>query len=62
MQGWVPRGLQSDGVPFLPNQLDDTFRASVPGGGVVGTRGQEFIRVIVTGDGRVVNAFPVNTR
>ncbi len=49
-------------VDLVLNQLDDTFRAIVPGGGVVGTRGQEFIRVIVTGDGRVINAFPVNVR
>lgn len=62
VQGWISRGLQSDGVQFLPNQLDDTFRAIVPGGGVVGTRGQEFIRVIVTGDSRVINAFQVNVR
>lgn len=62
VQGLISRGLQSDGMQFLPNQLDDTFRAIVPGGGVVGTRGQEFIRVIVTGDGRVINAFPVNVR
>jgi hypothetical protein len=62
IQGWISRGLQSDGVQFLPNQLDDTFRAIVPGGGPIGTRGQEFIRVIVTGDGRVINALPVNVR
>ncbi len=62
IQGWISRGLQSEGVQFLPNQLDDTFRAVVPGGGPIGTRGQEFIRVIVTGDGRVINAFPVNAR
>lgn len=62
VQGWISRGLQSDGVQFLPNGLDDTFRAIVPGGGVVGTRGQEFIRVVVTGDGLVINAFLVNVR
>ena len=59
VQGWVAQGLRSDGVQFLPNQLDGTFRAIVPAGQVVGTKGQTFIRVIVTGDGRVINAFPV---
>ena len=62
IQGWIARGLQSSAVKFLPNQLDDTFRAIVPGGGPIGTKGQEFIRVIVTGDGRVINAFPVHVR
>ncbi|WP_040321855.1 hypothetical protein [Austwickia chelonae] len=62
IQGWISRGLQFDAVQFLPNEVDDTFRAIVPGGGVIGTRGQEFICVIVTGDGRVINAFPVNVR
>ena len=60
IQDVISRGLQSDGVQFLPNQLDDTFRAIVPGGGTIGTRGQESIRVVVTGDGRVISAFPVN--
>lgn len=36
-----PGGLHSDGVQFLPNQLDDTSRAIVPAGGPIGTRGQE---------------------
>ncbi|WP_181905760.1 RHS repeat-associated core domain-containing protein [Microbacterium bovistercoris] len=62
VQGWISRGLKSDAAVFLPNELDDTFRVVVPGGGVIGTKGQEFIRVIVTGDGRVINAFPVNVR
>lgn len=62
VQGWVAQGLRSDGVQFLPNQLDDTFRAIVPAGRAVGTGGQTNIRVIVTNDGRVINAFPVNVR
>jgi RHS repeat-associated protein len=62
VQDWISRGLKSDAALFLPNELDDTFRVIVPGGGVIGTKGQEFIRVIVTGDGRVINAFPVNAR
>lgn len=62
VQQWIARGLKSDEAQFLPNGLDDTFRVIVPGGGTVGTRGQEFIRVIVTGDGRVINNFPVNVR
>ena len=62
VQRWVARGLRSDGVQFLPNQLDDTFRAIVPAGRVVGTGGQTNIRVIVTNDGRVINAFPVHVR
>lgn len=55
----VAQGLRSEGVRFLPNRLDDTFRAIVPAGEVVGTRGHTFTRVIVTADGHVINAFPV---
>lgn len=62
VQEWIANGLLSDGVKFLPNQLDDTFRAIVPAGQIVGTRGQTFIRVIISYDGRVINAFPVNTQ
>lgn len=58
----MAQGLRSDGVQFLPNELDDTFRAIVPAGRVVGTAGQTNIRVIVANDGRVINAFPVNVR
>lgn len=58
----VAQGLRSPGVQFRPNQLDDTFRAIVAAGRVVGTGGQTNIRVIVTNDGRVINAFPVHTR
>lgn len=46
----------------MPNQLDNTFRAIVPAGRVVGTSGETTIRVIVTNDGRVINAFPVKVR
>ncbi|GAA1194215.1 hypothetical protein [Prauserella alba] len=56
------QGLRSDGVQFLPNQVDDTFRAIVPVSWVVRTRGETKIRVIVTNDGRVINAFSVNAR
>lgn len=58
----MAQGLRSDGVQFLPNQLDNTFRAIVPAGRVVGTSGETTIRVIVTNDGRVINAFPVKVR
>ncbi len=62
IQGVISRGLRSDGVQFLPNGLDGTFRAIVPAGRTIGTKGQTNIRVILTDDGRVINAFPVNVR
>ncbi|NED96848.1 RHS repeat-associated core domain-containing protein [Phytoactinopolyspora alkaliphila] len=62
IQGWVAQGLRSSGIQFLPNRLDDTFRVIVPAGRVIGTKGQTNIRVIVTNDGRVINAFPVVAR
>jgi hypothetical protein len=63
VQGWVAQGFTIGRSSVSTDQLDDTFRAIVPAAGrVVGTRGQTNIRVIVTNDGRVINAFPVNVR
>lgn len=62
IQGWISKGLRSDGVRFYPNGVDGTFRAVVPAGRVIGTKGQTNIRVIITDDGRAINAFPVHDR
>ncbi|WP_375504208.1 polymorphic toxin-type HINT domain-containing protein [uncultured Jatrophihabitans sp.] len=60
VQTWVSQGLRSEGAVFAPNNLDDTFRVVSDMDRVVGTKGQTRIRAIVTDDGRVINAFPVN--
>lgn len=62
VQEWVAAGLRKEGVVFRENSLDDTFQAIVPAGDIVGTKGQTNIRVIVSNDGRVINAFPVVTK
>ncbi|MGW5366553.1 golvesin C-terminal-like domain-containing protein [Actinopolymorpha pittospori] len=62
VQGWVAEGQRSEGATFLPNDLPGTFRVVADMGRTVGTKGQTSIRAIVTDDGRVINAFPVNVR
>lgn len=48
---------------FLTNgQIPDGFRVVVDLGRPIGTRGEIAVRVIVSGDGRVINAFPVKVR
>ncbi|NKY39882.1 ALF repeat-containing protein, partial [Cellulomonas septica] len=59
VQGWVADALKSDGAVFMPNGLADTFKVEVDAGRVVGTKGETWLRIIVTDDGRVINAFPI---
>ena len=59
-QSWVSEALNSDGAVFKPNSLDGTFKVETDMGRAVGTNGQTGIRVIVSNDGRVINAFPFN--
>lgn len=59
VQEWVADALRSEDAVFMPNSVNDTFRLDVPMGRQVGTRASETgIRIIVTFDGRVINAFP----
>ncbi len=62
VQQWISRGLRSDNVQFLSNGIEGTFRAIISNGRSVGTKGQTNIRVILTNNGRVINAFPVKVR
>ncbi|WP_148283079.1 hypothetical protein [Kitasatospora setae] len=60
VQGWVAQALKSDKAVFMQNGLRDTFKVEVDTGRVIGTQGQTGIRIIVSNDGRVINALPVN--
>ena len=56
----IQDALRSGNAQFVPNpNLPNTFRVVTDVGYTVGTRGETALRVIVTNDGRVINAFPV---
>ena len=52
----VSVGLRSEGAMFLPNDPPGTLRVVADMGRAVGMKGQTSIRIIVTDDGRVINA------
>lgn len=63
VRGIVEEALRSPNAQFLPNpNIPGTFRVVTDVGRPIGVKGQQSIRVIVGGDGRVINAFPVHSR
>ncbi|NUE67588.1 VENN motif pre-toxin domain-containing protein, partial [Snodgrassella sp. ESL0253] len=58
----VREALDSPNANFLPNNIDGSFRVVVDLGRPIGTKGQTSIRVIIGNDGKIWNAFPVNSR
>lgn len=63
VQEWVAEGLRSNGAAFMPNeQLPGAFKSCGDLGREIGTRGQTRLRITVTDDGRVINAFPVHVK
>jgi hypothetical protein len=58
----VRDALMSSDARFMANRLPDTFRVVTDVGYVVGSRGETTLRVIVSGDGRIINAFPVKVQ
>ena len=61
VRAMVSEGLRSSGAQFLPNpNVPGTFRVIADMGRKIGIKGQQKIRIIVGGDGKVINAFPVN--
>ena len=59
----VKEALESPNAQILPNpSIEGTFTVVTDLGREVGRNGRSRIRVIVGLDGRVINAFPVNTR
>ena len=62
IQHLVKEALNSPSAKFIPNNVDGSFRVVVDMGRPVGTKGQTSIRVIIGNDGKIWNAFPVNTQ
>ncbi|MBO0802100.1 MAG: hypothetical protein J2P25_03370 [Nocardiopsaceae bacterium] len=59
-QSWIAEALKSKDAVISENNVEGTFKVETDLGRAVGTKGQTAIRAIVTYDGRVINAFPVN--
>lgn len=63
VRGWVAEALRSTRAQFRPNgSSPDSFRMVVDMGREIGTKGQRRIRVVVTDEGDIINAFPVHTK
>ncbi|SCC32082.1 hypothetical protein [Gilliamella intestini] len=58
----VKEALKSPNAIFLPNNIEGSFRVVVDMGRAIGTKGQTSIRLIIGNDGKIWNAFPVNSR
>jgi len=61
INGSVANALRSEGASFLPNAgtAADRFIVRTNMGSVVGTRGETFVKVVVSNDGRIITAYPV---
>ena len=58
----VAEGLRSPNAQFFPNSKDFGFQVVFDFGRSIGTRGQTKVRIVVSENGSVANAFPVKTR
>jgi hypothetical protein len=59
----IADALRSVDAVFMANsQLPETFRVVTDLDRVVGTKGETVVRVIVSEDGRIINAFPVREK
>lgn len=59
----ISNGLRSSSAAFYNNpDHPGTFRVVIDAGRPIGVKGQTKIRVIVGGDGKVINAFPVHEK
>jgi hypothetical protein len=61
INGTIANALRSDGATFLPNAggAADTFIVRTNIGSVIGTKGQTFVKAVVSNDGRIITAYPV---
>ncbi|NYI70205.1 hypothetical protein GGQ54_000765 [Naumannella cuiyingiana] len=61
IDGSVAGALRSEGASFLPNAgtATDRFVVRTNMGSIVGRRGETFVKVVVSNDGRVITAYPV---
>jgi len=61
INGTIANALRSDGATFLPNAggAADTFIVRTNVGSAIGTKGQTFVKAVVSIDGRIITAYPV---
>ena len=61
INGTIASALRSDGAAFLPNAggAADSFIVRTNVGSVIGTKGQTFVKAVISNDGRIITAYPV---
>ncbi|MDP3487870.1 MAG: SAR2788 family putative toxin, partial [Bacillota bacterium] len=60
VQAWVQQALQSSNAMFMPDPNNaGRFQTFVDMGQVIGTKGQQIIKIVVTEAGRIITAYPV---
>ncbi|WP_176700584.1 hypothetical protein [Gilliamella sp. App4-10] len=53
--------MDSSKASFIPNNIEGSFRVVVDMGRQIDTKEQTKIKVIIGNDGKIWNAFPVNS-
>lgn len=61
INGTIASALRSDGATFLPNAgaATDRFIVRTNMGAAVGTRGETYVKAVISNDGRIITAYPV---
>ena len=61
INGTIASALRSDGATFLPNPggAADSFIVRTNAGRVIGTKGQTFVKAVISNGGRIITAYPV---
>lgn len=59
--GTIANALRSDAATFLPNAggAADGFIVRTNVGSVIGTKGQTYVKAVISNDGRIITAYPV---
>jgi hypothetical protein len=61
INGTIANALRSDSATFLPNAggAADSFIVRTNAGSVIGTKGQTYVKAVISNDGRIITAYPV---
>ncbi|MGH8879209.1 MAG: RHS repeat-associated core domain-containing protein, partial [Stackebrandtia sp.] len=61
INGTIASSLRSDAATFLPNAggAADSFIVRTNVGSVIGTKGQTYVKAVISNDGRIITAYPV---
>lgn len=61
INGTIASALRSDTATFLPNATGaaDSFIVRTNVGSVIGTKGQTYVKAVISNDGRIITAYPV---